>query len=105
MEIARRGCIGPAGRLPTIARRIIPTTATKNITTLVPTPDDHFHAGPHRGMVRSRHWCVRQAHLGPSISGWVIPVSGVYFLIIVDPAPHNHFTAGPHRGVLGGRKS
>src|ERR1051326_7646574 len=66
-------------------------------------PDDHFGAGPHRGVKRSASSRVGVASGYPTIGRGIVSPASVEVLgrpsAIISTSPDNHFTASPHCGV------
>src|SRR5207249_1529788 len=64
------------------------------------TPDNHFHAGPNRRVVRSRSRRIYDTRGCPTVRVGIVPSTGVQDRDkAVKAAPDDHFAASPHCGV------
>ena len=65
-----------------------------------PCPNNHFGAGPHRGVGVTWGGGVGGASSDPTIRAWVISAASVAIVRRgIATAPDNHFAAGPYRAV------
>ena len=66
----------------------------------MPSPDDHFTAGPHCRVKVSSGGCVGSAGRGPTVCAGIVSSAGIEIAAAIISAPDDHFTAGPHCGVI-----
>src|SRR4029450_9452007 len=88
-----------AGGCPTVRDRVVPSAGGQNLSTATitictPAPDDHFAAGPCRGVNRSGSGGIGRAGDRPTIRAGIVSAAGVERT--KGSAPDDHFTPGPH---------
>ena len=66
-----------------------------SVAVAIPTPDDHFTAGPDCCVKVSANGRVGGAGGRPTIRAGIVSAAGVRIADIIS-APDDHFTAGPH---------
>ena len=65
----------------------------------IPTPDDHFTAGPHCRVIKSAIGRADEARGSPTIGAGIVSPAGAQQDMGIQPAPDDHFAAGPDCSV------
>jgi hypothetical protein len=102
VRVASLGCVRGTSRYPTVRAGIVsaPVVKIDRRAAKNATPDDHFVAGPYRGVRVSRRGRVGDAGGHPAIASRIVSAARVAIVKRgVDAAPDDHFAAGPYRGV------
>src|SRR5262249_10503292 len=89
------------GSYPTVGARIVsPARVQRTDRKVVPAPDDHFVAGPHRRVTGSAQRRVADGRGRPAVRARTVSAAGVQRVCLVavlfTPTPHNHFAPGPY---------
>src|SRR5215831_11274651 len=98
--------VADGGGVPTIGAGVISAAGVQiNVVAQavkkMPTPDDHFGAGPHCRVPLSAIRRVADGGGVPTIGAGVISAAGVQINVVAQavkkmPTPDDHFGAGPH---------
>ena len=76
MTLARKSRVERARSYPTVGGGIISPPGVEILTVVVPTPDDHFTAGPHRGVNDSGLGGIGRRSRCPAIRAGVVSRAG-----------------------------
>src|SRR5215467_4509481 len=98
MTEPRVGCVDIGG-CPTIGARIISPAGLSDTIRTISTPDDHFTAAPHRGVLDSGRGRIGGAGARPTIRAGIVSPTTVHIAGDSSPAPNDHLIASPHSGM------
>ena len=93
-------CISGARGCPTIRAGTISPARVKIAAVIISTPNDHFTATPHCGILVSRSRRVGGAGSCPTIGAGIISPASVQNVAAIESAPDDHFAPGPDRRVI-----
>ena len=94
--------VGGADCCPAVGGGIISAACVHRLGAIMPSPDNHFAAGPYCGMQKSAVGRIGGADGCPDVRGGIIsPACVQHSAAGSDPSPNDHFTAGPYRRVPG----
>src|SRR5215467_9749672 len=98
MTEPRVGCVDIGG-CPTIGARIISPAGLSDTIRTISTPDDHFTAAPHRGVLDSASGRIAGTRGYPTIGRGIVSAATVHIAGDSSPAPNDHLIASPHSGM------
>ena len=109
MSVPGSGRTGGAGSCPTVSAGIISAAGVEIIARVLPTPDDHFAAGPDRRVNDPGSGRVGGAGGCPTVGAGIVSAASVHSAGEASSAPDDHFGASPDgrvtiscRGRVGG---
>src|SRR6185295_7860329 len=85
-------------------RRMVARAVVQIAAVIVPAPDDHLAARPHRRVSGARGGRTGGAHCRPTVPRRTVAPAVVEMLIAtakLAAAPDDHLATRPHRGVIG----
>jgi hypothetical protein len=99
--VAGIGRLDGAGSSPIVRSRIIASASVEGIA-VKSAPDDHFTAGPHRGVINSGSGHIRRTGRRPTVRVRSVSSASADNMAVgstVFPTPHDHLTARPYSRV------
>src|SRR2546428_5436893 len=86
--------------------RVSPSSVQTSAIAFLPSPDNHFAAGPDCRVTDSSNGRIPVTSGYPTVGGWIVSAATVQIWIGTSAAsgPYKHFTARPNCGVTGARR-
>ena len=102
MRVSGGGCVGKAGRCPTIGVWVISPAGVQKQAADVrgSAPDDHFAADPDCRVTESGSRHAGSTGGCPTVNAGVVSPASVYIVRAIISAPDNHLATGPDGRVL-----